>query len=56
MFTNDIVLVDEIRDRVNGKVERWRQTLESQGFRLRVAFRKYYFWWGRRDVCVEMGL
>ena len=33
-FANDIVLVDETRAGVNAKLELWRQTLESRGFRL----------------------
>ena len=34
LFTEDIVLVDETRARVNGKLKRWRHTLESRGFRI----------------------
>ena len=34
LFTYDIVLVDEAREGVNGKLERWRYTLESRGFRI----------------------
>ena len=36
LFANDIVfvLVDESREGVNGKPERWRHTLESRGFRI----------------------
>ena len=34
-FADDIVLVDETRAGVNVKLELWRQTLESRGFRLR---------------------
>ena len=33
-FADDIVLVDESRSGVNHKLELWRQTLESKGFRL----------------------
>ena len=33
LFADDIVLIDEIREEVNGKLERWRHTLESRGFR-----------------------
>ena len=29
LFVNDIVLVDETREPVNAKLERWRQELES---------------------------
>ena len=34
LFADDIVLVDETRVGVNAKLELWRQTLESRGFRL----------------------
>ena len=34
MFADDVVLVDESQARVNRKLELWRQTLESKGFRL----------------------
>ena len=34
LFADDIVLVDETRVKVNAKLELWRQTLESRGFRL----------------------
>ncbi|KAG5600776.1 hypothetical protein H5410_032146 [Solanum commersonii] len=34
LFTDDIVLIDETRNRVNARLEVWRQTLESKGFRL----------------------
>ena len=34
LFVDDIVLVDESRDGVNTKLERWRDTLEAKGFRL----------------------
>ena len=34
LFADDIVLVDEMRAGINAKLELWRQTLESQGFRL----------------------
>ena len=33
-FSDDIVLVDEIRSGVNAKLEIWRDTLESKGFQL----------------------
>ena len=35
LFDDDIVIVDETRAGVNTKLELWRQTLESRGFRLR---------------------
>ena len=34
LFADEIVLVDETRAGVNTKLELWRQTLESRGFRL----------------------
>ena len=34
LFADDIVLNDETRQGVNDKLERWRQTLESRGFRV----------------------
>ncbi|KAG2588942.1 hypothetical protein PVAP13_5NG305343 [Panicum virgatum] len=34
LFANDVVLVDESRAGVNRKLELWRHTLESKGFRL----------------------
>nr|XP_009804828.1 PREDICTED: uncharacterized protein LOC104249985 [Nicotiana sylvestris] len=34
LFANDIVLIDEMRGGVNGRLEVWRQALESKGFKL----------------------
>jgi len=34
LFADDIVLIDETREGVNTKLERWRDTLEGKGFRL----------------------
>ncbi|XP_055812049.1 uncharacterized protein LOC129881964 [Solanum dulcamara] len=34
LFMDDIVLIDETQDRVNDRLEIWRQTLESKGFSL----------------------
>ncbi|XP_060179517.1 B3 domain-containing protein REM17-like isoform X4 [Lycium barbarum] len=34
LFADDIVLIDETRSGVNAKLEDWRQTLESKGFKL----------------------
>ncbi|KAK9126210.1 hypothetical protein Scep_015056 [Stephania cephalantha] len=34
LFADDIVLVDETKDGVNRKLELWRNTLESKGFKL----------------------
>jgi hypothetical protein len=34
LFADDVVLVDDSRTGVNRKLELWRHTLESKGFRL----------------------
>ena len=34
LFADDIVLIDETRSGVNAKLEDWRHTLESKGFKL----------------------
>ena len=34
LFTNDMVIVDELRDGVNAKLERWWEALESKGFKI----------------------
>ena len=34
LFTDDIVLIDETRQGVNDKLERWRRSLKSRGFRV----------------------
>ena len=34
LFADDVVLVDKSRAEVNRKLELWRRTLESKGFRL----------------------
>ncbi|KAF3674573.1 putative pre-mRNA-processing factor 6-like [Capsicum annuum] len=34
LFADDVVLIDETRGGVNDKLELWRQTLESKGFRV----------------------
>jgi hypothetical protein len=34
LFADNVVLVDETRTDVNRKLELWRQTLKSNGFRL----------------------
>ena len=40
-FTNDIVLIDETRDGVNRKLEKWRDTLEPKGFIVRRSKTEY---------------
>ena len=34
IFVDDIVLLDETRKRANNKLELWKNTLESKGFKL----------------------
>ena len=34
LFTDDIVLMDELRDVVNTKLERWSGTVESKSFKI----------------------
>uniref|UniRef100_A0A0A9H3E9 Reverse transcriptase domain-containing protein n=1 Tax=Arundo donax TaxID=35708 RepID=A0A0A9H3E9_ARUDO len=41
LFTDDVMLVDDSRTGVNIKLELWRQTLESKGFRLSRTKTKY---------------
>lgn len=36
LFVNDIVLVDEIREDINIKLEFWRKVLEYKGMRLSI--------------------
>ncbi|XP_059302252.1 uncharacterized protein LOC132054223 [Lycium ferocissimum] len=41
LFADDIVLIDETRSGVNAKLEVWRQTPESNGFRLSRTKKEY---------------
>jgi hypothetical protein len=41
LFTNDVVLIDESRIRVDQKLKLWRQNLESKGFRLSMTKTEY---------------
>nr|XP_009802969.1 PREDICTED: uncharacterized protein LOC104248423 [Nicotiana sylvestris] len=41
LFTDDIVLIDEMRRGVNARLEVWRQTLESKGFKLSSSKTEY---------------
>ncbi|KAG5568126.1 hypothetical protein H5410_064856 [Solanum commersonii] len=57
LFADDIVLIDEMRDKVNARLEVWRQALESKGFRLSRTNTEYLrcklvMWW-KADVEVE---
>ena len=40
-FTNDIVLMYEVRSRVNTKLQIWQEALESKGFQLSETKTKY---------------
>lgn len=33
LFTNDVVLIDKTRGRINAMLKVWRYTLESEGFK-----------------------
>ena len=52
LFADDIVLVDETREGVNRKLERWRHTLESSGFRISRSNTEYLhcYFSGRKDA------
>jgi len=56
IFTDDIVLIDETREGVNGKLERWRQSLESRGFRVSRSENEYLHrcFSGREDARREV--
>ena len=41
LFTDNIVLIDESREGVNTKLERWRDTLKAKGFRLSTSKTEY---------------
>jgi len=41
LFADDIVLIDESREGVKTKLERWRDTVEAKGFRLSRSKTKY---------------
>ena len=41
LFADDILLVDKTREGVEDKLELWRLTLESKGFRLNRSKTKY---------------
>ncbi|OIT39959.1 histone deacetylase 14 [Nicotiana attenuata] len=53
LFADDIVLIDETRDGVNERLEVWRQTLESKGFKLsrsKTEYLEYKFSVESREV------
>ena len=54
MFTGDIVLVDESRDGVERKLERWRRALEERGLRISREKTEYLNFNGRQESEVWM--
>jgi len=58
LFADDIVLIDDTRQGVNNKLERWRHTLESRGFRVSRSKTEYLHccFSGRVDVGGEVTL
>ena len=56
LLADDIVIIDEARDGVNGKLEWWRHTLESRGFQVNRSKTKYlhYCFNGREDARGEV--
>jgi len=55
LFADDIVLIDVTRMGVNDKLERWRHTLESRGFRVSRSKTEYLHccFSGREEVTIE---
>ena len=52
VILDDIILIDEIREGVNDKLERLRHTLESRGFivsRSKIEY-KYCYFGGRKNA------
>jgi len=58
LFVDDITLIDETRQGVNDKLERWRHTLEFRGFRISRSKTEYlhYCFSGRGDARGEVTL
>ncbi|KAG5620749.1 hypothetical protein H5410_005967 [Solanum commersonii] len=50
LFADDILLIDETRDRVNARLEMWRQVLEFKGFRLSRTKTEYLRIQGSGDI------
>ena len=50
LFIDDIVLIDETRQGVNNKLERWRHTLEVRGFRVSRSKTEYLHCYFSRRV------
>ena len=43
LFTDDITLVDALRDDVNAKLEKWQEILECKGFKISHTKTKYMY-------------
>ncbi|XP_075101758.1 uncharacterized protein LOC142177189 [Nicotiana tabacum] len=59
LFAYNIVLIDEMRGDVNARLEVWRQTLESKGFksgRTKIEYLESKFGDGNRDTDVVVSL
>ena len=56
LFADIIVLIDETREGVNAKLERWRHALESTGFRVSRSNTKYLqcYFSGRNEAGREV--
>ena len=57
LFADDVVLIEESRIGVDRKLELWRQTLESKGFRLsriKTEYMRCEFSGIRSDLVVPM--
>ena len=52
LFTYDIVLIDETSEGANGKLGKWRHTLESRDFRISRSTTEYFYgcFSGKEDV------
>ena len=50
IFADDIVLVYETRARVNAKLELWRQTIKSRGFKLSRAKTEYMKCFSKKKI------
>jgi hypothetical protein len=44
LFANDKILLGDSREKLNGKLEVWRQVLEADDFRLSRSKTKYMEW------------
>jgi len=56
VIRRDIVLIDETRQGINNKLEQWRHTLESRGFRVNRSKTEYLYccFSGREDTRGEV--